>query len=279
MLFALFGLHLAYLHFSSHTKLSVAAGLLSAFAILGAGVLSFIEDRRSVRPSDLLVLYLSASAILFTPRLRSLWLSESSLVPVARILWTIIVAGTVIAVVLESLGKSRSMQPSYYQKFTKEETAGFWSRSFFVWLLPFFQLGFSRILRLQDVPKLDHNLTEEVAWSKLDTCWHRTAGRYRLVRATFTANLWPFFSAVPPRIAQSAFMLCQPFLIGTAISNLSTPAEDKQDEYGHALIGAFVLVYLGIAVSCPPPSSILLAPTDRSKHRSRGRCTGARQTA
>ena len=252
MLSVLFGLHLLFLLLGPRTKLSLPAASLSVAAILAAIALSLMEDRRSVRPSDLLVLYFSASTILSIPRLRSLWLITLSSAVAGRVIWTVIFIGTVIVVFLESLGKTMFLRPSFQHNVTKEQAAGFWSRSFFVWLLPFFQVGYFRVLSIGDVPGIDDDLAEEAAWTRLYACWLRTAGRHRLIRAAFTANALPFFSAVLPRLALSTFVLCQPFIIGTAVSNLATPAQKDQEEYGHALVGAFFLTYLGIAVSRLP---------------------------
>lgn len=266
LLSALLVFHLLFLVLSLrtpslHTRFSACAGILSSAAVLAAGVLSFVEDQRSVQPSDLLVVYFSASAILSIPRLRSLWLAPSVHAPMA--IWTIIFISTAGAIFFESVGKSKSLQPRY-QNVTKEQTAGFWSRGFFVWVLPFFQTGYSQIITLRDIPKVDDDLSEEVAWTKLDAYWRRTAGRNRLFRAMFAANAWPFFSAVPPRLTLSAFILCQPFLIELVVSYLLSRTHKNQEEYGHAIIGAFVLLYLGIAVSSHI-AYLLLTPPDWPK--------------
>lgn len=232
------------------TRLNVASGVLAIVAVAAAGVLSFLEDQRSLHPSDILVLYFSASTLLALPRLRSLWLVDVDAGNAARALWTVVFAITMLVVFVESVLKTSILQPPY-QCIATEQTTSFWSRSFFVWVLPFFRTGYSKDLDLDDVPKVSEDLEERATWTKLETSWQSTHGRHRLLRATFVANMWPFLSAVTPRLALSAFTFCQPFLIESSVSYLSTPEDRDHSRYGQALVGAFVLVYLGIAVrSC-----------------------------
>jgi hypothetical protein len=150
-------------------------------------------------------------------------------------------------VIAESANKIKSLR-RVYRSSTAEQTAGFWSRSFFIWVLPFFQTGYRKQLQLTDIPNIDEDIEEKITFADLDSAWLRTHGSYRLLRATFVANRWSFLSAIPPRLALSAFTLCQPFLIDSAVSNLSSSSNGNQKVYGRALVGGFILVYLGIAV-------------------------------
>lgn len=81
-----------------------------------------------------------------------------------------------------------------------------------------------------------------------------------LIMAAYQANKWQFWSAVPPRLALLGFSLCQPFLIEAVVGYLASreqKMEGEDDEieapqpayYGRALVGGFVLLYIGIAVS------------------------------
>ncbi|KYK55562.1 hypothetical protein DCS_07525 [Drechmeria coniospora] len=244
-------LHLIHLvlvlqHPALHTSLAVPSAVLAAIAVFAAAILSFLEDQRSLRPSDMLALYFSASALLCLPRLRSLWLLPIATAPKA--VWTVVFALTLAVIVLESLRKTRSLRPQF-RDLAMEQAAGFWVRGFFTWLLPFFRVGYKKCLELDDIPKPGADLEEAAASAKLDAAWSNVTGRHRLLRATVLANLWPILSAVPPRIALACFTFCQPFLIERAVSNLDARQDGHRSEYAWALVGAFVLVYIGIAVS------------------------------
>jgi ATP-binding cassette subfamily C (CFTR/MRP) protein 1 len=61
---------------------------------------------------------------------------------------------------------------------------------------------------------------------------------------TFRSSL---LAGVFPRLCQTGFTYAQPFLISTLINHLDAP--EKSSNVGYALIGAYVLVFLGAAVS------------------------------
>ncbi|KAH8703765.1 putative multidrug resistance-associated protein [Talaromyces proteolyticus] len=251
VLAVLFICHLLFLAFSVrssrlYTKLSLSSEILNVISVAVAIIHSLLEDQRSLCPSDLLVLYFSAFTIFSIPRLRSLWLIDAD--PGPKIIWTIIFTTNVLAVIIESVNKTNILQP-HYQSSTPEQTAGFWSRSFFIWVLPFFHTGYTKHLQLTDIPNIDKDIEEQLTFTYLDSAWIRTHGQHRLLRAAFAAYRWSFLSAIPPRLALSAFTLCQPFLIDSTVSNLSSSSDENQKVYGRALVGGFVLVYLGIAIS------------------------------
>ena len=275
----LFVLHLLFLAFEMqtsrlYTKLSLPSGLLNTVAILTAAIHSFIEDQRSLRPSDLLVMYLSASTVLFIPRLRSLWLIPSVHIP--RALWTAVFIVTVAVVLVESMHKTRFLRP-IYKNITSEQTMGFWGKSSFIWVLPLFQAGYSKILRLEDIPEVDIDLQESSTWADLNRSWHRLRGHHRLLKATFFANSQVFHSAIVPRLALSAFTFCQPFLVSSSVLYISSRLETDNNMYGPALVGAFLLTYFGIAVSKLSTASYSISHSDVL--RCPGPYTGVRLTA
>lgn len=253
----LFTLHLLFLINRTttspfQTRLALPSSILSTAAILFGGLVSFIEDQLSIQPSDFLVIYFTASAILALPRLRSLWLLPHVAV-IYRDLWTAIFAFTVLLVVVECYKKTRFLRTPYKANVTAEQTTNFWSRSFFIWCLPFFQEGYAKILSLHDIPRVDGDLEEERARSRLEKEWAKVKeGKYRLIRAAFKANWWSFASAVPPRVALSAFTFSQPFLIEAAVREMQEGGRQRskgEENYGKALVGGYVLAYVGIAVS------------------------------
>lgn len=192
------------------------------------------------------MLYFSATSILYVPLLRSLWLIPSDYTP--RALWTVIFVCNTLVVFAESVRKYGFLRP-VYKGATAEQIAGFWSRSFFIWVLPLFQAGYSKDLKLRDIPKADHDLQVKSTGKDLHAAWNRIRGRHRLLRASLASNLWPVLSAIAPRLALTAFTFCQPFLVQSSVSYLSAEPDMGYESYGQALVGGFLLVYLGIAVS------------------------------
>ncbi|KAK0368673.1 ABC transporter [Colletotrichum limetticola] len=227
---------------------SLAAGILNFIAVFAATIHSFLEDQRSTRPSDLLILYFSASAILSLPRLRTLWLI--SIAGASRGLWTAIIILTVLVVPLESIGKKRFLRTEY-RTLTKEEETGFWGRSFFTWLMPFFRLGYSRVIHIRDMPEVDKDLAGDRAGASLEAAWLKRKGQkhHPLIRSGFYAYRGTLFAGVITRLFLTAFTFCQPFLITATVKFMQTPKTPQSERYGQALVGAYVLTYLGLAVS------------------------------
>ncbi|OJJ45854.1 hypothetical protein ASPZODRAFT_98811 [Penicilliopsis zonata CBS 506.65] len=225
-----------------HTRLGLASGIINTIATITAAILSFLEDQRSVKPSDLLVVYYSFATILTLPQLRSLWEIPAQ---TCRAWWTAILVFNLAVLIVESFHKRRFLQPQYQKTATRESLCGFWGQSFFLWTLPFFQVGYSRVLGIGDLPEIDADLQARQAGEELTNAFKTNSG---LMRATLCAYRWTFLSAIIPRICLAAFTFCQPFLITVMVDYMEDTAIDTQ-QYGQAIIGAYVLVYIGLAVS------------------------------
>lgn len=158
-----------------HTKASLAASILQLIAVVTSVLLSWLEDQRSVRPSDLMVLYFFLASILALPRARTLWL----LSPITRtqaILWTLVTVGTFLVLCLESIHKTQTVRLAYRES-SKESTSSFWVRSFFIWVIPLFRTGFSSILSVHDMPDVDHSLQGDSAEKRLQVAWAKSETR------------------------------------------------------------------------------------------------------
>ncbi|KAK4204615.1 P-loop containing nucleoside triphosphate hydrolase protein [Triangularia verruculosa] len=230
------------------TTWSTSSGVIAAATLLLAGPLSYLEHQRSMRPSDLLVLYFSSTGILYLPTLRTLWQTPGTLAP--RLTWTFTFINTILLVFLESARKRELIRPPAPDAI-REQIAGFWSRGFLSWVLPFLRAGNSQILDLSGIPEVDRGLQEISSWSVLNRKWTQPiSSRHRLLAATLAANKWILLSAIPPRLALSAFRFCLPFFIEAAVAHLdSTSKKTPSDYYGYGLIGACGLIFLGIALS------------------------------
>ncbi|RDW75794.1 hypothetical protein BP5796_06615 [Coleophoma crateriformis] len=234
-------------NFALATPFSLSSAVLNVIATLAAVFLSYLEDQRSVNPSSLLVLYLSAESILSLPRLRSLWML--SYAGVCTILWTAAVVFNVSALILESVRKTRFLKNNE-KNATLEEICGFWGRSFFIWILPLFKHGYTTILTLDNMGQIDQELQGKPAHERLEAVWKAdTSHKHAMLKSTLRAYLWPFLSAVFPRLFLTGFTFSQPFLITATVTYFEMPDTPETKYYGQALVGAFVLAYLGMAVS------------------------------
>lgn len=66
---------------------------------------------------------------------------------------------------------------------------------------------------------------------------------------TITKLKWPILAVIPPRLCLIGFNFCQPFLINLAVTFSQQGVTDQTNKIGYGLIGAYVLVFVGIAVS------------------------------
>ena len=71
--------------------------------------------------------------------------------------------------------------------------------------------------------------------------------KYKLFLAAIKSLGWSAAQPIFPRLLLTGFTFAQPFLVSSILSYLQNPtARPKNDGYG--LLGACVLVYVGIAV-------------------------------
>jgi ATP-binding cassette subfamily C (CFTR/MRP) protein 1 len=72
---------------------------------------------------------------------------------------------------------------------------------------------------------------------------------YSLLNANWSVYKWQILVQMLPRLAITGFTYSQTFLIHTAVNYLETPKPLRNTNNAYGLIGATVLIYLGIALS------------------------------
>lgn len=216
-------------------------------------VLSYLEHSRSPRPSPFLDGYLFATILLDISQSRTLWLTSitSNEFTYAR-LFTSAVAIKGLLIIVESQSKARWIVDWDKQTHSPEETTGLYGLGAFFWLNTLLLRGYSKILDLDDLFPLDQNMTAEKLHIKFGH--HLEVSQIRgkkqgLARAVFKALAAQFLLPVGPRVAMGAFQFCQPFLIETLLRYLEGPSDSTTKNIGYGLIGATLLIYVGIAVS------------------------------
>lgn len=73
-------------------------------------------------------------------------------------------------------------------------------------------------------------------------------GNWALMKCTFLAYKWQFLAGVLPRLLFTGFTFAQPFLINAVVDFVGAPGEQQTAQVAASLVGATVLVYVGIAV-------------------------------
>lgn len=121
-----------------------------------------------------------------------------------------------------------------------------------LWLIPLFLRGYRQKLTVADLHALDDDLDSRKMADALENAWlHiRPVRRRKLALALAGAFSRSLLSIHVPGLAVVAFSLTQPLLITAALDYVQDHAFVSV-KYGQALIGAFALNYVAIAVWLP----------------------------
>ncbi|KAB5582941.1 ABC transporter [Coniochaeta sp. 2T2.1] len=230
----------------------VASAALNLVASFCMSWMSFLEHARTPRPSMLLNAYLFLSLLFDVTQARSLWMSAktSSEKSYTGVL-TASIAAKAMAIVFESMRKEKWLNWDR-KDHSPEETAGLYGLGVFAWLNSLFLRGYKSVLGIPDLFPLDRHMASEA----LEAALQRTIDarnfngkKHALTRALLKTLAVPYLLPVGPRVALMGFQFCQPFLIETLLNYLSEPDRENAANIGKGLIGAAVLVYMGIAFS------------------------------
>lgn len=248
----------------------ISSTSLTAASALCLGILSFLEHGRALRPSILIDSYLFLTVLFDVAQTRTLWLASTSPdeIHFAR-LFTTGVAVKALLILPESQNKTRWVKQWDIKEHSPEETTNIFGLGAFFWLNRLFLTGFNKVLSIEDLYPLDQNMTSKLLQGKLAdrldvSSFH--GQKLGLVKATAKALAVPLLLPVGPRIAMTAFQFCQPFLINTLLDYLQQPAGDSSKNIGYGLIGATLLIYVGIAAS----SAIYWYYQERAMYMARG---------
>ncbi|TDZ22764.1 ABC transporter atnG [Colletotrichum orbiculare MAFF 240422] len=238
---------------------SIAASSVSFVASLVVGGLSYIEHSKSLRPSSILNTYTLASLVLDGAILRTMWLSHLSVALCA--VFTASFAVKAVLVILEAQAKTPC--PAGGRVYSPEQTSGIYSRGLFWWLTPLLVAGYRRLLKPLDLFALDESMSAALLNKRFWACWNKPTSSsssshrlsdvssrqnsYRLVWACVRTLKWQLLAVVPARVCLLAFTICQPLVLNRFLDFLRDPSESVNHGYG--LIGAYGLVYLGMAVT------------------------------
>ncbi|PMD29625.1 hypothetical protein L207DRAFT_615485 [Hyaloscypha variabilis F] len=229
------------------TQASVPSAVLTLVGYLALPILSYVEHVKSGRPSSLISGYLLVSLLCDMTRTRTLWLRDEGKIASD---FTAGVAVKFVLLLLEAVEKRRILLPSY-KSYPFEATSGIFSRCFFCWLSPLFRRGLSKTLSLDDLYRLDKHLLSGYLDHLLNNAWLKvpTRSSHALFWATLRTLRLPLLSAVAPRLSLTAFNFCQPFLLHRDIDLSQQPVDTNSTNAGYGLIGAYFLVYVGIAIT------------------------------
>ncbi|AEO64844.1 uncharacterized protein THITE_35966 [Thermothielavioides terrestris NRRL 8126] len=236
---------------AARTRATLAAAAVTVVSTLGLCLLSWVEHSRAVRPSTLINAFLFATLLFDIAQARTLCLrAEGNADHAIAYVCVAAVAAKACVLVLEGLEKRRLLRAEY-RAYPPEATASIYNRSFFWWLNALFRKGFNHELDVDHLFALDKQLQASYCYKRLHAAWASVTQKstYSLLLTSYGVLKWPVLQSIPPRACLIALNFCQPFLINHAIKLSQEAINDETTQRGYGLIGAYLLVYVGIAVS------------------------------
>jgi ATP-binding cassette subfamily C (CFTR/MRP) protein 1 len=214
----------------------------------------------------LICAYLIADVIFYTSQLRSLWLSyaaaSESIPPTYTVSHTLYLP----ILLAECLPKTKFLMHEEDRARSPEDKCGIISKSFLAWMNPVITTGYWKLATIDDLypPPMDLSpeLVEEVLWwewekSKLHNliavilyrliCTGKYIKKHCLLFAMALTLKVRRLKAIIPKIRFIGFVICQPLLLKRLVEFLHGSSESQ--DIGYVLIGAYAILFVGIAVS------------------------------
>ncbi|PTB57418.1 hypothetical protein M431DRAFT_77311 [Trichoderma harzianum CBS 226.95] len=235
-------------HHEALTHASLAAATLSLADGIALSVLSYLEHRRSIRPSSIILVYLVFSIAFDAVQCRTLWLLKTNvLAPVS----TATLACKLVVFLLE-LGEKRHILLHPWNNLTPETTSSIINRSLFWWLNDLLLRGFRTPLSTDTLYEIDDSMKSERLFLKLQDARQKWSNspvphRYSLLLATCDSLRKPLAVTILPRLFLIGFKFAQPFLINRVITYIQekNDGDGARKDVGYALVGATGLISNG----------------------------------
>ncbi|KAJ6082006.1 hypothetical protein N7499_006880 [Penicillium canescens] len=229
------------------TRATIGTTLVTVLTSVFLLFFSHLEHLRSIRPSTILNVFLGFALLFDLARLRTLYfMSNQTVTSLFAVSWVI----KAIILVFEATEKRKLLKKAY-ENSPIESTSGVINRALFWWLRDLLWRGSKTTLTVDSLPSLDDDLKNASNSQSLFERWDK-ADKYRsnALLWTFVAHYkWAFLEGVLPRLAYTGFCFAQPFLVERVLDFMTEPEHVNSTNYAYGLIGAYAIVYIGIAVS------------------------------
>lgn len=153
--------------------IDILSAITSFTACIGLCPLVLLEHSRSIRPSDLSVIYLCVTLTCDSVDLGTAVYDNSVIsaaLPVIPL--TLNIFFKFVLLVIESRGKENILRDSV-GNLAPEETAGILSRAFFWWINPILAQGRRNILTEDSLPSIDYRLSSRLLRHRALLAWEQ----------------------------------------------------------------------------------------------------------
>ncbi|UJO17086.1 ABC multidrug transporter B [Fulvia fulva] len=257
----------------ARTRLSLACVSLTTAAYAFFALVSYVEHKRSVRPSTMLILYLGVTLILDLARTRTLFFTAQGLAAARVNLAALIVKLGIF--VLENIEKRSMVKKAWQEIISPEGASGVINRATFLWLNTLVVQGFRTLLTVHALPSLDNDILAASRPSELLSEWKNGESvwisSWHQVIATPIADListvspnahehgllwlfvkhfkWATLAGVLPRLACAGFTFAQPYLVKSLLDFTADINASNRSSTAYALVGAYAIAYVGLALT------------------------------
>ncbi|KAJ5972718.1 multidrug resistance protein [Penicillium vulpinum] len=228
-----------------------AAGIAASCVNTGAGLfialLACLEHTRTLRPSPIINTYL-ISTFLDAVVVRTLWLASYAAEDL-RNAFTAAFALKACLFILETVEKRRFFRSEHDRALSPYAKSGIYNRAVFWWVNGLLRQGARQKITPKDLHPLENSMAAETLDGRFWASWEKTDRKHRRLIYTFIRALrWDLFAPVSPRLLLIAFTVSQPLCLRRFIQYLQADPE-KGVNVGYGMIGAYFLIYVGIAIS------------------------------
>ncbi|CAI6099839.1 unnamed protein product [Clonostachys chloroleuca] len=234
------------------SKCSSAQSILNVISSCLALILSLCAHFKSRRPSTLLCSFLFVSLLTNVAKCQLLWTVATE--TQTRKISALFTASVVMQMCF--LGTNSKWQPDWLSWDTDahspEETSSIFSLGLYSWLNSLLWKGYRNVLSLDDLYPLDQAIAAGFPEKATEDQIPQSTKR----QSNWAVLMWaakplarPLLLPAFPRIFLIGFTFCQPFLINGLLEYLAHDGENGSQHDEAGLVGATILVYLGIAIS------------------------------
>ncbi|KAL6862008.1 P-loop containing nucleoside triphosphate hydrolase protein [Trichoderma novae-zelandiae] len=233
--------------------IDILSAITSFIACLGLCPLVFLEHNRSIRPSDLSILYLCVTLACDSIDLwTAVYQDAAASVALPDLLPAIVnICIKLVLLVTESQRKDEILRDGG-EKYSPEELSGILSRTFFWWINSILAQGRRNILTEDSLPPIGAELSSKLLRHQASVAWDQRAkpiGKLTLPKVLVATTLSHFLAPILPRLSLILFRYSQPVLIRNVIRYLDESMNENSPKRDYTVVVMAIVVYVGLAIS------------------------------
>ncbi|KAK2035131.1 P-loop containing nucleoside triphosphate hydrolase protein [Colletotrichum zoysiae] len=224
------------------------SAITSLIACVGLAPLLFLEHNRSLKPSDLAIVYLLLSLACDVAESGTIEYGDATFTSIVPRIAILCIKALLLVV---ECRRKRTIPKHTHGQWSPEELANILDRTFFWWINPILALGNRHVLTGDNLPPLCQELSSGPLRQRALQVWDQRAkpeGKATLPKVLARSMLPYFLAPVIPRLFLILLRYAQPVLISSSIRFLGGSSAQSVDT-GRWLIFMAVVIYVGLAMS------------------------------